>query len=97
MGGQNLVQRRRARLAGRGELGAHIVHQFICFVVDLLFRDGQHLAEVTLDGGFHGAVALNMQHVPRAHEHKGRSGQDDRELQRQEQPGLLVPPFRCHC
>src|SRR6185369_16283123 len=74
MRGQNFVQRRRAQLTGGGELGSNVVHQFICFVIDLLLRDGQHLAVFALEGGFHGTVALNVPHMPDAEDHKGSGG-----------------------
>ena len=48
------------------------------------------------NGGFHRAVALNVLHMPGAQDHQGGGGQYDSELQRQEQSGFFVPPFRFH-
>src|SRR6266566_5432568 len=59
MGAEDSIHGYVAGVARHGKFVADIVHQFVCFVVDLLFRNSQDLAEVTLDGCLNRAVALN--------------------------------------
>ena len=93
---QNPVQGHRARFVGRREISAYIVHEFVCLVIDLFLRNSQNLAEVALDGRFHRAVALYVQHMPGAQEDQSRRGQYHGQLQGQEQPGSLIPRFHFH-
>ena len=59
MSAEDSIQVYAAGFARRGEFATNIVHQFVCFVVDLLFGNGQDLTEVALDGGLNRAVALD--------------------------------------
>jgi hypothetical protein len=59
-------------------------------VVDLLFRNSQDLAEVTLNGRFHGTVSLDLLQMPRAQDDQGGRGQDYSQLQEQHHAGPSI-------
>ncbi len=59
MGTENSIQGLAASVARGGKFTANIVRQFVCFVVDLLFRNSQDLTEVALDGRFDRTISLD--------------------------------------
>src|SRR5437764_1312154 len=79
-----------AGLARRRKFTANVVCEFVCFVVNLLFRNSQDLAEVTLNSRFHGTVSLDRLQMPRAQDDQGGRGQDDCQLQEQHHSGPSV-------
>src|SRR6516165_2371850 len=76
---------------------SNVVQLFVCFLVDLLFGNGQHLAEVALDGSFHAPGALDVHQMPGAQNHKSGRGENHSEFEGQYESGSLIPaPFRFH-
>src|SRR5437660_6411127 len=69
MRGKKPVERFRASHTRGREPASNIIQLFVCLLVDLLFGNGQHLGEITLYGGFHGPVTLDVHQVPCAQGH----------------------------
>jgi hypothetical protein len=97
MRGKKSVERFHARHSRGWEPASNIVQLFVCLPVDLLFGNGQHLAEVALYGSFHRPVTLDVLQVPGAQDHESGGGQNYGELEGQYQSRSLVPAlFRFH-
>src|SRR5206468_1600827 len=60
---QKLVQTPVTSLSWFGKVFSDVVGEFVSLLVDSLFRNDQHLAEVSLNGRSHCAVALNVLEV----------------------------------
>jgi len=69
MRGKKPVERFRASHTRGREPASNIIQLFVCLLVDLLFGNGQHLGEITLYGGFHRPVTLDVHQVPCAQDH----------------------------
>ena len=78
IGCEDLVQTASTSLALWWKLVANIVQEFIRSMVDLLFRNRQHLAEVTLDDCFHVAITLEGLQMMHTQNDENCDGQNDR-------------------
>jgi hypothetical protein len=76
MRGKKSVERFRAHTPRGWEPASNIVQLFVCLPVELLFGNGQHLAEVALYGGLHRPIALDVHQVPGTQDHESGGGQD---------------------
>ena len=66
MSGEDSIQSHAAGITRRGKLAANVVHECVCFMVDLLFGNCQDLTEVALDGCLNRTVALDGLQMPGA-------------------------------
>ena len=97
MSGENSIQGLTAGLTRHRKFVANIVHQFVCFVIDLFFGNGQDLTEVALDGRFNRAITLDGLQVSGTQEDQGGSRQDYSQFHRQYQPAACASGlFRFH-
>jgi hypothetical protein len=55
-------------------------------MVDLLFRNREHLTEIALNRRLHDTVSLNGLQVPRTQDDEGSGRQNDGQMQDQYQP-----------
>src|SRR5438270_12819329 len=95
--GEYAVERVTARLVDARKDVAPIVHQFVRPVINLLFRNCQDLAELTLNGSLESVFPLDLFQMKSAQNYQGRGGQYHGEFQRQYQPSSLVPAaFQFH-
>src|ERR1700730_12780651 len=97
MSSENSIQGLTAGLTWHWKFVANIVHQFVCFVIDLFFGNGQDLTEVALDGRFNRAITLDGLQVSGTQEDQGGSRQDYSQFHRQDQPAACASGlFRFH-